>query len=92
MLILAIVSILGFTLTLLRQSAIASKRGLGKFTNVRNNDVKLVKVLRTSKPADIIIEYEVPQIHKPKFLSSVRQNMNMRSEAGRPVSAPTAIH
>ena len=77
---------------------IARRRGLGNLKHidcedlwiqaeVRNKEFKLVKLLETSNPVDILTKYL-----DQKTLKSALQTMNMRSEAGRPVSAPTAAH
>ena len=77
---------------------IARRRGLGKLKHLdceelwiqgkdRNKEVKLVKELGTSNPADILTKYL-----DQKTLQSALQTMNMRSEVGRPMSAPTAAH
>ena len=77
---------------------IARRRGLSKLRHldcediwiqakVRNKEVKLVKVLGTSNPADILTKYL-----DQKTLQSALATMNMRSEAGRPESTPAAAH
>ena len=77
---------------------IARRRGLGKLRHLdceylwiqakaRNKEIKLVTMLGTSNPADILTKYLVQ-----KILQSALQTVNMRSEAGRPMSAPAAAH
>ena len=78
--------------------SIAKRRGLGKLrrldcedlwiqAKVRNKEVKLVKVLETSNPADILTKD-----HDQKTLQSALATTSMRPEAGRPESAPAAAH
>ena len=76
----------------------ARRCGLGKLRHldcedlwiqakVRNEEIKLVKELGTSNPADMLTKYL-----NQKTLQSALKTMNMRSEAGRLESAPAAAH